>query len=741
MDPIELYRLATRHHKEGDLDRAEALYQQIAEAHPDHPQVLHRLAMIAYDRKDLERAVELFRQAIARNGTYPSFHNNLGNALRDLKRADEAEACYRQALRVDPNYAVAYYNLGALCRQRGDAKQALRLVRQALQLDPNFADAHGELGYVYSDLGQYDEAIPCFQQALKRKPDFVEAYLGLGHIYIARKQMQEAIAVFQKAARIKPDSAAAHLNLGALFLERGQIQDAERLLRRAEQLDPENPHLFYNLGLCLRSLERFAEAQDYFMRALAAQPDNIHACYDCCKIKAESCDWTDRAADEVRLISITEQYLDRDDNQLVMLPWILHMFDTPPELHARMVRHQARLIAQRMAAVRARCRFRHGKTTPARLRIGYVSPDFRAHAVGALIHDLFRHHDRSGFEIFGYALVHVEDDIQRSVRQGCDAFVNLFGQSPEAAAQRIHQDGIHILIDMAGHTAHARTEIFALEPAPVQAHYLGYLNTMGADFLPYILADPVVIPPEQAVHYTEKIVYLPDSFTVASPLDIAETPSRQEAGLPEEGPVFSCFNNAYKIEPAVFDVWMRILRRTPGSVLWISRSNDLFMAHLRAEAARRDIDPARLIEAPRLALPAHLARSWLADLFLDTFIYNAGSTGANMLWAGVPVLTLPGDRFLARMGASLLRAAGLPELVCATPEEYEDKAVHLVTHPDELAGLRARLTASRDRLPLFDLPRFARHLEDAYRQMWDQYLRGARETVYVSAECGVRSAE
>ncbi|MBM3263919.1 MAG: TIGR03032 family protein, partial [candidate division Zixibacteria bacterium] len=433
-----------------------------------------------------------------------------------------------------------------------------------------------------------------------------------------------------------------------------------------------------------------------------------------------------------RIFEQTDRYLNVDTEYGLSLAWVLQIFDTPSDLHARVVRRQAELITRRMAPVKTACRFRHSKTTPEKLRIGYVSPDFRAHAVGTLIYDLFRHHDRSRVEVYGYGLVIVEDQFLSGVRKGCDVFVDLSNMSPEQMARRIHQDGIHVLIDMAGHTAHRRPEVFALEPAPVQAHYLGYLDIMGADFLPYILADPIVIPPEARPYYNENIVYLPDSFAVASPLDIAETPvSRKDIGLPEDAPVFCCFNNTYKIEPRVFDVWMRILRRTPGSVLWLARSNELNLEYLRREAERRDIAGDRIVESPRLDLPNHIARARLTDLFLDTFIYNAGSTAFNILWAGVPILTKPENRYLARMGASLMRSAGLPELVCETVEEYEEKAVRLVSHPEELRTLRERLTTQRDRLPLFDLPCFARHLEDAYTRMWEQHVTGVREDVWV----------
>ena len=734
MDPNELYRLAGTYHKQGDLDKAEELYRQIVEQHPDHPQVIHRLAMIAYNRKDLEASLPLFRQAIALNGKYPSFHNNLANALRDLDRLDEAESCYRQALRVDPNYAVAYFNLAALCRQKGDLKQALKLCRESLQLNPDFIEAHVELSQIYISLGQPDEGVQCLQRAIQRKPDSVDAYLALSQIQLNRKQMNDALLTLQKAVRIKPDCVSALLNMGAIFLERALLTDAERALRRAEKLEPDNPQVLYNLGLCARSQEQYEQAISYFARTLEQDPGNLSASYDFGKMKAECCDWSTRKEDESRIFEVTETYLNADSPALITLPWVLQLFDTPPGLHHRMVCHQAKLLTRRMADTKTKARFRHSKVQPERLKIGYVSPDFRAHAVGALVYDLFRHHDRSKVAVYGYALTMVEDEFLRGVRQGCDVFTDVTQMAPEQMARKIYQDGVHILIDMAGHTAHSRPELFALEPAPVQAHWIGYLDSMGADFLPYMFADSTVISPEQRAFYTESMVYLPDSFCVGSPLALSEkTVTRREVGLPEQAMVYCCFNSAYKIEPTVFDVWMRILRRTPDSVLWLPRSNDRFFANLCREAEARGVNSARLIEAPRLDMQQHLSRARLADLFLDTFIYNAGSTAFNMLWAGVPILTLPGARYLTRMGASLAQSAGTPELVCTTVEDYEEKAVQLAVHPDELTAIKTRLTTQRDGNPLFDLPRFARHLEAAYQQMWDQHVRGVREDIRVGS--------
>jgi predicted O-linked N-acetylglucosamine transferase (SPINDLY family) len=317
--------------------------------------------------------------------------------------------------------------------------------------------------------------------------------------------------------------------------------------------------------------------------------------------------------------------------------------------------------------------------------------------------------------------------MRRRLSRAFDRFVDLAGLSHAGAAQAIHADAVDILVDLKGYTQHARTEIMALRPAPVQASYLGYPGTMGAGFIDYLIADRVVIAPGSEEAYSERIVFLPGSYQVNDrKRPLAQTPSRAACGLPEEAVVFCCFNQSYKILPETFATWMRLLRAVPRSVLWLLEANPWAVRNLRREARARGVDPARLIFAPRLPLDRHLARLPLADLVLDTRPYNAHTTASDALWTGVPVVTCPGDTFASRVAASLLVAAGLPELVAATLEDYEALAVRLARAPEERAALRRHLTESRCSMPLFDTPAFTRHLERAYEEMWRKHLAGTK---------------
>jgi predicted O-linked N-acetylglucosamine transferase (SPINDLY family) len=362
-----------------------------------------------------------------------------------------------------------------------------------------------------------------------------------------------------------------------------------------------------------------------------------------------------------------------------------------------------------------------------RLRLAYLSADFHRHATAVLISELLELHERSGFEVVGVSFGPDDgSDTRKRIIAAFDRHIEIAGKNDEDAARLIADLGTDIAIDLKGHTKDARPGILAYRPAPIQVNYLGYPGTMGVPYLDYIMADPIVLPFDQQAHFSEKIVHLPDCYQVNDrKRQIAShTPTREELGLPPKGFVFCCFNNSWKITPTVFDVWMRLLQAVEGSVLWLLRDNEIAETNLRREAASRGIDPARLIFAGRLPLAEHLARHRLADLFLDTLPYNAHTTASDALWAGLPVITCRGETFAGRVAASLLQAAGLPELVTNCLADYEALALKLARDAVALSAVKAKLARERDTCALFDSVRFARHIESAYRTMWEIFQRG-----------------
>jgi predicted O-linked N-acetylglucosamine transferase (SPINDLY family) len=374
-----------------------------------------------------------------------------------------------------------------------------------------------------------------------------------------------------------------------------------------------------------------------------------------------------------------------------------------------------------------------------RIRLAYLSADFRVHACSFLLAGLFEHHDRGRFETIAISFGDDDQSEMRSrVMAAFEHFIDVRNQGDLEVARLMRGLEVDIAVDLTGHTLSSRTGILAQRPAPVQVNYLGFPGTMGAPYMDYLIADAVVVPPGQEAHYAEKIVYLPECFQANDDRRGvgAMKPTRSAAGLPGSGFVFCCFNNSYKITPSLFERWLRLLKAVPGSVLWLFASRPVVVQNLRAEARRRGADPGQLVFAEALPYADYLARMQLADLFLDTLPFNGGTTASDALWAGVPVLTCPGEAFASRMAASLLSAIGLPELITHSLEEYESLALELARNPQRLAEIKSKLARNRDTYPLFDTDRFRRHIEAAYTTMWERYQRGEPPASFAVASIG-----
>jgi predicted O-linked N-acetylglucosamine transferase (SPINDLY family) len=469
--------------------------------------------------------------------------------------------------------------------------------------------------------------------------------------------------------------------------------------------------LHFTHALALHKANRFAEALTSCEHALALEPDHAKALGMAADLALKTCDWT-------RLSRFTG-----DLRQLPNLFLCLHYF-ADPELALH--RAQNCIAAQNSIAALVPPAFRPLAAARRPIQVAYLSADFREHAVASLIAGLIEQHDRSRFEITGISFGPDDGSAMRKrLAAAFDRFYDVRQTSDWETARLIAGRQTGIAVDLQGYTEHARPDILAYRPAPVQISYLGYPGTTGASYIDYVIADPVVLPFDQQPWYTEKIIHLPDCYQANSARVAApQTPQRCEVGLPGEGFVFCCFNNAWKIGPPVFDVWMRLLRLLDGSVLWLLENNSLAAANLRREASARGIDPARLVFAPLLGQPWHLARHRLAGLFLDTLPYNAHTTASDALWMGLPLVTCQGRAFAGRVAASLLHAIGLPELVATSLADYEALALRLASDPALLAAIRRKLAENRTSCALFDIDRFRCHIEAAYQQMVDIFQRG-----------------
>lgn len=621
--------------------------------------------------------------------------------------------------------AEALKNQGNAHKAAGKREQAIESYRCALALQPDYAPALYNLGLILRESGGFDEAETCFRRVVALEPGDAEASVHLADLLARRLQLDEAEQVLRRALGFAPQNAVLWLQLGDIGIARfsdASLKLAAECFRKSAELAPELADAHHGLGLVHGLEDRHDEALRCHLEALRHLPGC--ATYAACALNEmqQLCDWSrfDELCAQVRRGASA-------DPERPVHPFLLVSLPTSPEEQLACARAYAGSIA--LAAAHAGPAPRR-PTAPAgaRCRLGYLSSDFHSHATAYLAAELFELHDRSRFEVFAYSYGPEERSPMRErLKRAFDRFVDVRAFSDSAAARAIADDGIDILVELKGYTLRARPEIAALRPAPVQVSYLGYPGTLGAEFIDYLVGDRFVTPATDAPRYSEKLVLLPHSYQVNDRRRaIGPTPSRPELGLPEQGFVFCCFNQAYKILPPVFAVWMRMLAAVPGSVLWLLESNRWAPQNLRREAAARGIDPQRLLFSPPVPLESHLARMRAADLFLDTFPYNAHTTASDALWVGVPLLTCTGDTFASRVAGSLLRAVGMDELITRSLEDYEALGIRLARDRDALARLRAQLAKQREAAPLFDTPRFVRDLESAYQEMWRIHASGAK---------------
>jgi protein O-GlcNAc transferase len=563
--------------------------------------------------------------------------------------------------------------------------------------------------------GKAAAALAYLERALALSPGNPLALTNLGFALADLGRPREAIDALRRALALEPGLAEAHHGLGRILLEQGDALGARDSLRRAVELKPDLLEAQALLATSLVALQQLPQALAVAEGLLEWRPQEGDALAIRLNCALRMCDW--------KKVESTLMRIQRHPGGMTQLhPFLLLAVSDDPAEHLAAASLRAATATAGVARLPPRPAREHD-----RIRVAYVSRDFFAHATSLLMAELPELHDRSAFEVFGVSFG--PDDgsaLRQRVLGAFDAWLDGVDRPDAEIAAWMREREIDIAVDLKGYTAFSRPGIFAHRPAPVQVSYLGYPGTMGAPFMDYLIADRRVIPEASQEFYAEKIVYLPDSYQVNDRRRrIAErTPTRAEAGLPDEGFVFCCFNNNWKVTSHVFDVWMRVLASVPDSVLWLLEDNPSAAQNLRLAAASRGIRPERLIFAPRVQTEMHLARHRLAGLFLDTLLCNAHTTASDALSMGLPVLTCAGRTFAARVAASVVSAAGLAELVTGSLEEYATLAVELAQSPGRLGELRATLTSNREALPLFDTPRFCRHLEAAYRRMWLIHQQG-----------------
>lgn len=733
----------------GRLQKAVADFERAIELQPGNAAAHGNCASVLYQMRRLGRALERADAAIALRPNWYHPHFTRANALKDMGRDAEALASYDRAIELFPEYSLAWCNRGLVLQELGRPEEALASFTRAIEINPHLYHAYTNRGQHYLRTGRLALALADCDEVVRLRPGSAESYFDRGNVFQAMQRNAEALAAHSKAIELDPGHFKAHNNRGLVLVPMHRLEEAlesyDRALEinadyasalsnrgfllytlnrpeeavvsldRALEIDPNLAGAYHNRAVVLARLGRREEATADFDKAIELKPGESPVISQMLYHRAQICDWTVPPSNfDLAKLGIEGEPF----SPLVMLS-----IEDEPERHLARARKWSDKIA-------------FGKVRPAfspsapggKIRLGYFSADYNNHAVAHLISRLFEVHDKDKFEVRAYGFgTDPWDSYRQRVADAVDHFHDVAKMSDEDVAALARSHELDIAIDLTGYTQDERPGIFAHGAAPLQINYLGYPGTMGADFIDYIIADPVLIPESHRHYYSEKIVYLPGSYQANDDQRAIsdKTFTRAELGLPEEAFVFCCFNANFKITPAEFDVWARLLREVEGSVLWLLGGNDLSQANLTREAEARGMDLSRLVFAPRMPMADHLARHRNADLFLDTFCYNAHTTGSDALWSGLPFVTRIGESFASRVGASLLKAVGLDELITQCNEEYESLILHLARNPEELAGHRQRLAENLAKgAVLFDSPQFARHIENAYEQVLERYREG-----------------
>ena len=690
-----------------------ASYDRTIAIKSDHAEAHNNRGIAFLNLQRFEDALVSFEQAVAVKPGYSDAYYNRGIVLNLMNRHEDALNSFEQAIALKPDYAEAHNNRGNVLQQLKRYDEASSSYDRAIDLKSNYADAYNNRGITLQHLKRYEEGLSSFDRAIALKPDYAEAYNNRGTTLRYLQRHEDALSSYDRAIALKPDYAEAYINRGVAFLDLLRYEEALVAFARAIALNPHCAKAYYNRGIAYDYMKRFVDALVDFNKVISLDPDFPYAHGYRLAAQMHIGLWDDFDRNVKELVGLAEQGV------MATVPFPLLAIPVSPSMLRKYATHY---VAENYLPA-PHTLWRGERCEHTRIRVGFFSADFRNHSTAYLIAELLEKLDRSRFEIIAFSFgVQQHDEMRARLVRTFDQFIDVSNHSDRDIAALARKMEIDIAVDLMGFTGNSRTEIFALRPAPIQVNYHTYAATMGAPFIDYIIADPVVIPKKDFEYYTEKIVHLPHCYVVNdSQRPIADsTPDRPALGLPETGIVFCCFNNHYKITPDVFTIWMRLLDKVPGSVLWLKgyEGNVAVKQNLHREAQKRNVDPERLIFAQRLDTAEHLARHRRADLYLDTFYHGAGTTCSDALWAGLPVITCLGDTLAGRVASSLLYAAGLPELVARTHEEYESLALKLAADRDVLAAIRQKLAHNRHTFPIFNTSLFARHIESAFTAMW-----------------------
>ena len=738
-----------------DLNNIQAAitsYKKVLLLKPNFAELHNNLGLIFQGIGEIEFALLHLEDAVRIKPEFAEAHNNLGNVYKELKQLDRAMDCYENAAAFNPHLADAYFNIALILHDQKKIKKAITTYQKVIAINPDFYKAHNNLGVAFKELEQSESAIKSYEMAISINPHFDEAHNNLGSLLMDLGRPYEAVESYQKAIIITQNNAESHNHLAIILMQLGNLNESIESYEKAIAINPNYEEAHNNLGVALNKVGQFEEALKSYEKALSIEPEYAEAYYNLghlmkdlnlldqavlnyeCAINLKSgldCNFGDLFHTKMHLCIWDNFYNDLEElikkinhNEKVIDPFSLSSLIDNSQLQLK----NSKAYAKEMCSKSSTLSIIKNYSNHAKIRIGYFSADFREHPVSDLSAELYELHDRNQFEIYAFSFgPDTLDEMNLRIKAGVDKFYDVRMMSNKDIVILSRSLEIDIAVDLGGFSANHRPEIFALSVAPSQVGYLGFTYTMGTNFIDYIIADRTVIPKDKQINYSEKIAYLPNCYMVNdTKITVSKkTFSKKDAGLPSDSFIFCCFNNYYKINPVVFGSWMKILSKVKGSILWISEGNITAMNNLKKEAERYNIDKNRLFFAPRLTLKEdHLNRLQLADLFIDTFPFNAHTTCSDALRVGLPVLTFMGDSFTSRVASSLINSVNLPELITTSQEHYESLAIKLATDSKKLKVIKDKLKKNAATSSLYDSELLTKQIETIYLDIYNTSQKG-----------------
>ncbi|RYR38801.1 hypothetical protein Ahy_A09g043986 isoform A [Arachis hypogaea] len=704
------------------LQIAYSCYLEALRIQPTFAIAWSNLAGLFMESGDLNRALQYYKEAVKLKPSFPDAYLNLGNVYKALGMPQEAIACYQQALQARPNYGMAYGNLASIFYEQGQLDMAILHYKQAVACDPRFLEAYNNLGNALKDVGRVEEAIQCYNQCLQLQPNHPQALTNLGNIYMEWNMVSAAAQYYKATLSVTTGLSAPYNNLAIIYKQQGSYADAISCYNEVLRIDPLAADGLVNRGNTYKEIGRVSEAIQDYIRAIAVRPTMAEAHANLASAYKDSGHVEAAIKSYRQALILRQDFPEATCNLLHTLQCVCSWEDRD---QIRKYAAHCSLVASRLALPP----FNHPAPIPIkreggyeRLRIGYVSSDFGNHPLSHLMGSVFGMHNRKNVEVFCYALSPNDGtEWRQRIQSEAEHFLDVSAMSSDMIAKMINESKIQVLVNLNGYTKGARNEIFAMQPAPIQVSYMGFPGTTGATYIDYVVTDEFVSPLQYAHIYSEKIVHLPHCYFVndykQKNLDVLDPNSphkRSDYGLPEDKFIFACFNQLYKMDPEIFTTWCNILKRVPNSALWLLRFPAAGEMRLRQYAAAQGVQPDQIIFTDVAMKNEHIRRSSLADLFLDTPLCNAHTTGTDILWAGLPMVTLPLEKMATRVAGSLCLATGM------------DRAVSLALNRPKLQALTNKLKAVRMTCPLFDTARWVRNLDRAYFKMWNLHCGGQR---------------